>query len=301
MLSLFRTLVIAFSVFSFAAAQSSAVSTAGGDGYTGYNLTLSDDPESATYETENTSSNVSTTFPEPDVYLNASVFIGEISILVANLTAKINLDAQVLSLLKFNAGVDLHIDKVSLLIQNVTAKVLLEARLENLVLMIDDILHSLDLNPILATLGQNLNDITNATTGLLTGVTDGLSKRSEQLPFDYELEHNILYSMNDYTGHTHLNRVLAQDGSLVDQSLNDMGRVIQTKVVGNYLTDMTFKGDNVTTTHNGQEVQQLEYIYEPYRGLSVVSFVYVNGQGSVVATQVMTEAFAGGSSTIGDN
>lgn len=62
--------------------------------------------------------------------------VGEINIEVQNLTAKINLDAQVLQLLSFNAGVDLSIDRVRLLIQNVTAKVVLEARLANLVLMI---------------------------------------------------------------------------------------------------------------------------------------------------------------------
>ena len=66
----------------------------------------------------------------------ASVSVGEIHIEVQNLTAKINLDAQVLQLLSFNAGVDLSIQRVNLLIQNVTAKVLLEARLANLVLMI---------------------------------------------------------------------------------------------------------------------------------------------------------------------
>jgi hypothetical protein len=64
------------------------------------------------------------------------VHVGEIHIEVQNLTAKINLDAQVLQLLSFNAGVDLSIDRVNLLIQNVTAKVILEARLANLVLMI---------------------------------------------------------------------------------------------------------------------------------------------------------------------
>ncbi len=238
---------------------------------------------------------------KPDVYLNASVFIGEISILVANLTAKINLDAQVLSLLKFNAGVDLHIDKVSLLIQNVTAKVLLEARLENLVLMIDDILHSLDLNPILATLGQSLNNITNATTDLLTGIAKRDEYEPLNLPLNYEIEHNILYTVNDYSGHTHTSRVLAQSGAIVDQALDDSGRVVGEKEVGSYLRDMTFNGDNTTVVWEGKEVWRLEYVYEPFRGLSVVSFVYVDGGGRVVGTQVASEGYAGGSSTIGDD
>lgn len=77
--------------------------TAQDDGYIGYNLEQRGDPESAVYETLNTPSNVSD-YPPPDVFLNASVEVGEISIEVDNLTAKINLDAQVLQLLDFNAG-----------------------------------------------------------------------------------------------------------------------------------------------------------------------------------------------------
>lgn len=280
-------------LLSLTDAQSS-ISTSNSTGYTGYNLTLSDDPESATYDTLGTPANVSTSYPPPDVYLNASVHIGEIDILVANLTAKINLDAQVLNLLKFNAGVDLSIDRVSLLIQNVTAKVLLEARLENLVLMIDDILHSLDLNPVLATLGQSLNNITNTTVGALTGATNG--KRD----LSYEIVHNILFSTNDYSGNTHKNRILSQNGDIVDQTLDNDGNVKGETTVGNYLRDMTFNGDNVTSTIGGQPAQKLEYVYEPFKGLSVVSYVYVGSTGEVLGTQVLSESFAGGESTIGD-
>ena len=43
------------------------------------------------------------------------------------------LNAEVKGLLKFNAGVNAHIDRVRLLIQGVEARVLLEARLGNLV------------------------------------------------------------------------------------------------------------------------------------------------------------------------
>ncbi|ORY09545.1 hypothetical protein BCR34DRAFT_602802, partial [Clohesyomyces aquaticus] len=104
------------------------------DGYTGYKLDIREDgdPLAVLYDTANTNNNVSALVPEPDVFLNASVHVGEINIEVQNLTAKINLDAQVLQLLSFNAGVDLSIARVRLLIQNVTAKVILEARLANL-------------------------------------------------------------------------------------------------------------------------------------------------------------------------
>ncbi|PVH69898.1 hypothetical protein DL98DRAFT_621833 [Cadophora sp. DSE1049] len=316
---LLRTIALFLTFISLITAQSVSTASADGSGYTGYNLTLSQDEESATYDTSSTPANVSVSFPEPDVYLNASVFIGEISILVANLTAKINLDAQVLSLLKFNAGVDLHINKVSLIIQNISAKVVLEARLENLVLMIDDILASLDLNPILATLGQSLNNITDSVGDLVGGVvgtptstaagttpTAAAKKRRGgidplQFPYNYEIQHNILYTVNDYTGHSHTNRVLSQTGAIVDQSLDDMGHVVSEKEVGTYEKDMRFNGDNITVVHDGKEVWQLEYVYEPFRGLIVLSYVYVDQGGRVVGTQVASEGYAGGSSTIGDN
>lgn len=62
------------------------------------------------------------------MFLNATLFVGEISLDVENITAKVNLEAQVLNLLYFNAGVDASIDRVTLLIQNISAHVILEAR-----------------------------------------------------------------------------------------------------------------------------------------------------------------------------
>jgi hypothetical protein len=151
------------------------------DGYTGYKLDIrqDNDPLAVVYETENTANNVSASIPEPDVFLNASVHIGEINIEVQNLTAKINLDAQVLQLLSFNAGVDLSISKVQLLIQNVTAKVLLEARLANLVLMINDTLSSIDLNPILATLGNGIGTILDGAGDLIGDVVGDVTNSTD--------------------------------------------------------------------------------------------------------------------------
>lgn len=106
------------------------------DGYIGYHLEQRGDPESAVYETANTNADADSVLPsDPDVYLNASVSVGEIDIEVDNITAKVNLQADVLNLLHFSAGVDASIDRVKLQIQNVSARVELEARLENLVQM----------------------------------------------------------------------------------------------------------------------------------------------------------------------
>ncbi|MCJ1442942.1 MAG: hypothetical protein MMC23_003439 [Stictis urceolatum] len=296
--SVFRaTLLCSFATFVLA--QSS-----GEDGYVGYRLAQRGDPIDATYDTASTSANVSLTVPEPDVFLNASVHVGEIDILVQNLTAKINLDAQVLQLLQFNAGVDASIQKVSLLIQNVSARVTLEARLGNVVEMINSVLDSIDLNPVLATLGQDLGEIANSTTGLLDGGSSGgassggsnttasIGKRA------FELANNILYSVNDYSGNTHTNRVLAQDGNIVDHSLDNSGRAIDEKVVGNYKSDMRFNGHNETGEIGGRTVRELEYVYEPFPGLSAISMVFVDAGDQVVATRLMAEARGGGTSTV---
>ncbi|KAF1960651.1 hypothetical protein CC80DRAFT_523021 [Byssothecium circinans] len=275
------------------------------DGYSGYKLDIRQDgdPLAMVYETANTQNNVSALVPEPDVFLNASVHVGEIHILVQNLTAKINLDAQVLQLLSFNAGVDLSINKVELLIQNVTARVLLEARLANLVLMINDTLTSIDLNPIIAELGNGLGPIFNGTGELIGGLTSGegsenAAKRSLSLQ-QMELENNILYSINDFSGNTHTNRVLAQNGDIVEQKLDNTGTVSSTKVVGSYLKDMTFNGFNQSMTFHGQEVWEEEYTYAPYIGLMAISGVFKSkSTGQVVGTQLLAEARGGGSASI---
>lgn len=105
------------------------------EGYIGYRLDERGDPESTVYETASTSDADSILPVDPDVYLNASLSVGEIDIEVDNITAVINLQADVLQLLSFSAGVTASIDRVKLTIQNVSAKVLLEARLENVVAM----------------------------------------------------------------------------------------------------------------------------------------------------------------------
>jgi hypothetical protein len=313
MLSLTLNCLLAFglSLTSSVNAQSTDTASAttttdsSDSGYVGYNLTLEGDGDSVIYATDNTNSNVS--FPDPDVFLNASVSVEEINIEVDNLTAKINLDLQVLQLLQFNAGVDLSIDKVQLLIQNVSAKVLLEARLENLVMMVDNVLESLDLNPVIASLGQGVSNIVNSTTdavgGLLGGdsssSSDSSSQSSEALNIkrSFELENNILFSINDFSGNSHTNRVLAQNGDIVEQDLDNDGRVSGSKVVGSYLKDMTFTGHEETV----DGVTSKQYKYEPIHGVQAISAITFDGKGEVTKTQILSELEAGGFASVADD
>jgi hypothetical protein len=287
-----------------------AIGQSANDGYSGYKLDVRQDAgaDGVLYETANTkSNNVSALSPTPDVLLNASVHVGEIFIGVDNLTAKINLDAQVLQLLQFNAGVDLSIEKVSLTIQNVTARVYLEARLGNLVTMISDVLDSIDLNPVIAELGNGLGSIINDTAGLVGDVGSGLvgngsANAKRDIDFhQFDLRNNILYSINNFEGNASKRRVLSQNGDIVEQTINNHGTVSGEHVVGNYLQNMRFNGFNESVTYKGQEVWEEEYIYEQFAGLYSISGVFKSkSTGAVVGTQLLAEARGGGSADIGN-
>lgn len=285
---------------AIAVASLTGLVAAKGDGYYGYHLSRRGDDESAIYGTEGTTSGTRPLNEEPDVYLNASVSVGEISVEVQNLTAKINVDAKVLNLLNFNAGVDASIDRVKLGIYNVTAKVELEARLGNVLEMVGDVLESIDLNPIIATLGDGLSDIVDELPG---GGDAGGSDEAEAIKkrdLTFRLENNILYSVNNFSGSTHRNRILAQNGSLFDVFLNNQGDERRRREVGYYERDMTFTGHNKTIPDDDGEVKEfeLQYLYEPFRGLAAYCNIYVSPSGNVVRTKVVAEAEGGGTATI---
>jgi hypothetical protein len=305
------------STIAFLALPLLALSQSANDGYSGYRLDVrqEQDPGSVLYETENTKTSNNSLALDPDVLLNASVHVGEIFIGVDNLTAKINLDAKVLSLLQFNAGVDLSIEKVALTIQNVTAKVYLEARLGNLVTMISDVLDSIDLNPVIAELGNGLGSIVGDVADLVGNVGDGLgggngtsggnstgtvSKRDTDF-HQWDLLNNILYSVNNFEGNTHKRRVLAQNGDIVEQTLDNHGTVSGQTIVGDYMTSMRFNGFNESVTYKGQEVWEEEYVYEPFAGLYSISGVFKSkSTGAVLGTQLIAEARGGGNANIGN-
>ncbi len=56
-----------------------------GTGYVGYNLELEGDKDSVIFSTDETRPNAALNEPDPDVYLNATVHVGEIDIEVDSL------------------------------------------------------------------------------------------------------------------------------------------------------------------------------------------------------------------------
>lgn len=162
-------------------------------------------------------------------------------------------------------------------------------------------LDSLDLNPVLATLGQDVGQIVNTTVGDLTGgsSSSGAASAAKRSSFDPQ---NVLYSINDYSGNTHTNRILGQDGGLYDVKLDNDGNERGRAAVGSYLTDMTFSGHNHTVSVNGQVREfELQYAYSPFAGVETFSWIYVTPAGKVTRTQVIAESFGGGSSTVSDD
>lgn len=159
-------------------------------------------------------------------------------------------------------------------------------------------LDSLDLNPVIATLGEDVSTIVNSTTSALEGTSSSSSsstKRSVGLD-------NVLYSINDYSGNTHTNRVLGQNGNLYDVKLNNDGDEQGETLIGSYATLMTFTGHNKTISVDGVVKQfELQYVYNPFPGIESVAYIYVTPSGKVSYTEIIAEAFGGGSSTISDD
>jgi hypothetical protein len=92
--------------------------------------------------------------------------VGRIELDVDNLKADINLNANVASLVKINAGVAVSITKVNITIADVEAQLELIVRLGHLVDIVQRVFNSLDLNPLLITL---LNDVTQVVSYSIPG------------------------------------------------------------------------------------------------------------------------------------
>jgi len=85
---------------------------------------------------------------EPDVYLDVPVLkVDEIDLELDALKARVALEADVLDLLKLNVGVDAELGRVSLKIKGVDASALLKVRLDNLTVIIDRVMTTIDNNP----------------------------------------------------------------------------------------------------------------------------------------------------------
>lgn len=162
-------------------------------------------------------------------------------------------------------------------------------------------LDSLDLNPVIATLGEDVSSVVGNTTSALEGSSSSSTSTSTSTKRSTALD-NVLYSVNDYSGNTHTNRILGQDGNLYDVKLNNDGDEQSETLVGSYADLMTFNGHNKTISVDGTVKQyELQYTYNPFPGIESVCYIYVTPSGKVSMTEIIAEAFGGGSSTLSDD
>ncbi len=102
---------------------------------------------------------------EPDVLLDVpALHVDTIDLEVEDLRARVNLQAEVLDLLRLNVGVDVALRGVRLDVEGVDAKALLKARLHNVATIIARVLSTIDHNPqiienISSSVGSTVQDV----------------------------------------------------------------------------------------------------------------------------------------------
>ena len=98
---------------------------------------------------------------DPDVLLAVPVVkVDSIHLELDNLDARVALKAQVLDLVKLNAGVDAHLGKLRIDIKGVEAQALLKVRLDRVAAIVDRVLTTIDRNPeLVKSLGRTVEDV----------------------------------------------------------------------------------------------------------------------------------------------
>jgi hypothetical protein len=98
---------------------------------------------------------------DPDVLLDVPVVkVDSIHLELDNLDARVALKAQVLDLVKLNAGVDAHLGKLRIDIKGVEAQALLKVRLDRVAAIVDRVLTTIDRNPeLVKSLGRTIEDV----------------------------------------------------------------------------------------------------------------------------------------------
>jgi len=211
------------------------------------------------------SSPSSSTSNPPDVLLRVpNLSVGRIELIVDNLQAEVNLAAEVANLVSINAGVQVGVQKVNITISDVEAQLELIIRLGHLVDIVNRTLASLDLNPLLINL---LNEVTDVVDNVV-GAVDGLLGSIVQ-------------------GNTKLNFIIDNLGNIVQEVVGDAGNILSS-IVGNYQTNMTFTG---VQKDLGNGLTQKTYQYSPLGSLVNIIF---NTLGQVVQAVVVGTGQGGG-------
>jgi hypothetical protein len=199
------------------------------------------------------------------VYLNVpELHVGRIELGVEELQADINLNAKVAGLVTVNAGVQVSVQKINITIADVDVQLELIVRLGHLVDIVERVFDSLDLNPLLIGLINNVTDL----VGDVIGAVDGLLGSITQ-------------------GGTTLNFLVDNLGNIVQEVVGGPNGGVST-IVGNFRLNMTQVGEEKIV---GQGLVQKVFSYEPLNALVDIIF---NTAGQVVQAVVQKKKGGGG-------
>ncbi|KAK4122987.1 hypothetical protein N657DRAFT_681154 [Parathielavia appendiculata] len=237
--------------------------------------TSASSPSSSASPTHGTQTRVSTTggglpplptgTSPPDVLLRVpELHVGRIELDVDDLRADLNLNAEIASLVSLNVGVQVGIQKVNITIADVDAKLDLVVRLGNLAKMVNRTLTSLDLNPLLINVLNEVGDVVDAVVGVVDGLLGSIVR-----------------------GDTKLNFLIDNLGNIVQEVVEGAGETVST-IVGNYEKNMTYTG---VSKQLGNGLTQKTYRYDPLGSLVNIIF---NTLGQVVQAVVVGKDNSGG-------
>jgi hypothetical protein len=193
--------------------------------------------------------------------------VGRIELDVDDLRADLNLNAEIASLVSLNVGVQVGVSKVNITIADVDAKLDLVVRLGNLAKMVNRTLTSLDLNPLLINVLNEVGDVVDAVVGAVDGLLGSIVR-----------------------GDTKLNFLIDNLGNIVQEVVEGAGDAVST-IVGNYEKNMTYTG---ISKELGNGLTQKTYRYDPLGSLVNIIF---NTLGQVVQAVVVGKDNSGGGST----
>ncbi|KAK4172105.1 hypothetical protein QBC36DRAFT_363874 [Triangularia setosa] len=201
----------------------------------------------------------------PDVYLRVpELSVGRIELDVDDLKADINLNAEIANLVSINVGVAIGVQKVNITISDVEAELELVIRLGHLVDIVNRTLSSLDLNPLLINLLNNVSDVVDSVVGAVDGLLGTITQGGSTLRFLIDNLGNIV------------------------QEVAGEGTDVVSSIVGSYQKNMTFTG---VAKELGNGLTQRTYKYDALGSLVNIIF---NTMGQVVQAVVVGKDNGGG-------
>ncbi|KAK4497921.1 hypothetical protein PRZ48_010576 [Zasmidium cellare] len=232
-------------------------------------------PTNSSPRSSSTITATSTSSEPPDVYLNVpTLSVGRIELDVEDLSADINLNARVASIVTLNAGVNVAIRKVNLTITDVgkysempyyvleDAELELVVRLGHLVDIVGRVFDSLDLNPLLINAVNNVTSLLDDVVGEVDGLLGSITQGGTTLSFVVDNLGNIVQEVNGVS-----------------------------TIVGDYSQNMTYTGESQNL---GNGLTKKTYSYSPLNALVDIIF---NSAGQIVQAVTQKKAGSGSSSS----